>query len=328
MAPVYRPDVRELGLCEDKDNIYNMPINCAYYVQMSDLLQNLRTFVHVAERLNFSTVAAESHASHTTIARRIDQLEAHFGTRLLLRSTRRLALTREGERLLDHARAVIEEIDHAEADLGGEIAARGIVRVGVTTALGLHYADRIATLHARHPDLRIEFAVADWQNSLDETGLDLALRVGDPAPEADTARMLGPIERVLVASPTYIATHGTPLTPADLLGHACIAYGYGPGQTVWEFAGERLRVRGPFRANSSEAVYRATLSGLGIALLPEIQVRRDLAAGTLRRVLPDCAIAPLTLSVTHRFAGLRMPVRVRIVLDFLIDRFPQGSNPD
>ncbi|RZF65270.1 LysR family transcriptional regulator [Sphingomonas populi] len=295
---------------------------------MSDLVQNLRTFVHVAERLNFSTVAAQSHASHTTIARRIDQLEAHFGTRLLLRTTRRLALTREGERLLDHARAVIEEIDHAEADLGGEARARGVVRVGVTTALGLHYAERIVGLHAQHPDLRIEFAIADWQDTLDEAGLDLAVRVGDPAPEAAYASPLGQIARVLVAAPAYLAAHGAPATPADLLAHACIAYGYGPARATWDIAGQPLRVGGPFRANSSEAVYRAVASGLGIGLLPHIQVSGDLARGVLHPVLSGCDIAPLTLSVTHRYARLRMPVRVRAVLEFLVAQFPHGPNPD
>lgn len=291
---------------------------------MSDFLQNLRTFVRVAERLNFSTVAAEHHASHTTIARRIDQLEGHFGARLLHRSTRRLALTREGERLLDHARAVIEEIDHAEADLGGGVVARGIVRVGVTTALGLHYADRLPSLCARHPDLRVEFAVADWQDNIVEAGLDLALRVGETGAETTQVQPLGPIERVLVATPTYLGKRGVPQAPADLLGHDCIAYGYGPMRTAWGIAGETLRVRGPFRANSSEAVYRAVASGLGIGLLPLIQVRREIAVGSLRMLLADCAIEPLALSVVHRFAGLRMPTRVRVLLDFLVDQFPAG----
>ncbi|PZU08174.1 LysR family transcriptional regulator [Sphingomonas sp.] len=294
---------------------------------MSDLLLNLRSFVRVGERLNFSTVAVESHASHTTIARRIDQLEAHFGTRLLHRSTRRLALTREGERLLEHARTVIEEIDHAEADLGGEVMVRGVVRVGVTTALGFHYADRLTSLRARHPDLRVEFAVADWQEDIAAAGLDLALRVGEPAPEADHVRPLGVMERILVAAPAYLAVRGTPACVADLHAHDCIAYGYGPSRSRWGVGGEQLRVDGPFRANSSEAVYRAVAGGLGIGLMPTIQVRRDIVAGALRVVLPDVPIEPLSLSVSHRFAGVRMPARVRAMLDFLVDEFPARGRP-
>lgn len=294
---------------------------------MTDLVQNLRSFIRVAERLNFSTVATESHASHTTIARRIDQLEAHFGVRLLHRSTRRLALTREGERLLDHARTVIEEIDHAEADLGGELLVRGVVRVGVTTALGLHYADRLTQLRARHPDLRIEFAVADWQENMVDAGLDLALRVGEPAPEAANMRALGLIRRVLVAAPAYLDRRGPPETSADLHRHDCIAYGYGPTRSLWGIDGDQLRIDGPFRANSSEAVYRAVAGGLGIGLLPFIQVQRDIAAGTLRTVLTEAAIDPLLLSVSHRFAGVRMPARVRAMLDFLVDHFPGESVP-
>ncbi|WP_157219842.1 LysR family transcriptional regulator [Flavisphingomonas formosensis] len=294
---------------------------------MSDLVQALRTFVRVAERLNFSTVATQSNASHTTIARRIDQLEAHFGARLLNRSTRKLTLTREGERLLDHARVVIEEIDHAEAELGGEAAARGVVRVGVTTALGLYYAGRMIALHARHPDLRVEFSVTDWQGSLVESGLDLALRVGDPAPAAPDVRPLGPFGRLLVAAPAYLDMRGAPVYPEDLLAHDCITYGYGPSRAQWEVGGQMLRIAGCFRANSSEAVHRAVISGLGIGLLPAIQVREDVAAGRLAIILPDAAIPPLQLAVAHRFAGMRLPMRVRVVLDFLVDHFPAGEEP-
>ncbi|PZU59537.1 MAG: LysR family transcriptional regulator [Sphingobium sp.] len=288
---------------------------------MSDLVQSLRTFVRVAEHLNFSAVAAQSHASHTTIARRIDHLEAHFGTRLLNRSTRRLTLTREGERLLDHARAVIEEIDHAEAEVSGDPVARGIVRMGVTTMLGLHYAALLPVLHARHPALKVEFAVSDWQDSLIDTGLDLAIRVGEEGADAAVV-LLGPVDRVVVASPAYLSDRGMPSDVAALSAHECIAYGYGPSQTVWEIGRQQLRIDGCFRANSSEAVHRAVVSGLGIGLLPRLQVRNDLLSGTLVALLPGVAIAPLTVSVIHRFAGVRLPVRVRAVLDFLADQFP------
>ncbi|TZG28921.1 LysR family transcriptional regulator [Sphingomonas montanisoli] len=293
---------------------------------MTDLVQALRTYADVAAEGSFSRVAERSGASHTTIARRIDFLEAHFGARLLHRSTRRLTLTHEGLRLLDHARTVIEAVDNARSELGDRKSARGVVRVGVTTALGLHYAGRLADLRARHPELRIEFAVADWQGELRETGLDLALRVGDPAPESLFAEPLGLIRRSLVATPLYLGQRGTPDGADDLREHECIAYGYGPAPSVWDVGGVQIPATGAFRANSSEAVYRAVTHDLGIGLLPDIQVAEAIAEGRLTRLLPGIAIEPLRLSVVHHFPGRQMPFRVRAVLDFLHRAFPGAGD--
>ena len=291
---------------------------------MTDMIEALRTFVRVGERLNFSAVAIELNASHTTIARRIDFLETRFGARLFHRSTRALALTDEGLRLLDHGRAILEDVEQAELDLSQRDAGvRGVVRVGVTTALGLHYAEHLATLHARHPSLRIEFAVADWRNNMAEEGLDLALRVGETSPGMEGIALLGAIDRVLVAAPVYLEERGAPDRPEDLYRHECIAYGYGPSPAVWDVSGLRLRVSGCFRANSSEAVYRAVLSGIGIGLLPLIQVQRDLAVGGLRPLLDRFTIDPLIVSVVHRFGRTGLPPRIRVIRDFLIEHFPQ-----
>jgi DNA-binding transcriptional LysR family regulator len=286
---------------------------------MTDMVLALRTFAKVAETLNFTTVAQRSHASNTTIARRIDFLEGHFGVRLLHRTTRSLALTPEGERLLDHARAVIEEIDHAESDLAGTGDLGGVVRVGVTTALGLYYAERVIGLLREHPALRVEFAVSDWQDGLAGAGLDLALRVGDLGPEAHA---LGSLARVLVAAPDYLERRPALEAARDLLDHECITYGYGPSRTGWDIDDLRLKIGGSFRANSSEAVYRAVASGLGIGMLPLIKVRDDLESGRLVRILPTATIEPLVISVIDRFPNVRMPARVRAVLNFLIETFP------
>ncbi len=296
---------------------------------MTDMMLALRTFARVADRLSFTEAARQTHASHTTVARRIDFLEAHFGVRLLHRTTRQLALTEEGERLLDHARTILDEMEHVEADLtghAGDAGLRGVVRVGVTTALGLHYADRLIELIDAHPALRIEFAMADWQAKLAEEGLDLALRVGETSTEGGHLYPLGSLRRVLVAAPAYMARRPAPATARDLVAHECITYGYGPHRALWEVDGLELRVSGAFRANSSEAVHRAVASGLGIGLLPLIQVRDELDAGSLARILPRAVIPALRLSAACRFPGPRIPARVRVVLDFLKATFPDRDH--
>lgn len=293
---------------------------------MADMIEALRTFARMCERPSFTAVAAEMHASHTTIARRIDFLEAHFGVQLFRRSTRRLEPTQEAHDLLHHAHAVIDGLDEAEAALGRRRRMpAGTVRVGVTTALGFHYVERLGELLDAYPELRVEFVVTDWQRSLIAEGLDLALRVGEVEEETLVIRRLGPIGRVLVASGAYLAAHGHPARLDDLSAHQCITYGYGADPAAWEVDGRMLTVGGRFRADSSEAVHRAVSAGLGIGLLPAIRVAGEVASGHLIRLFADRPIPPLPLSVVHP-ANRNLPARVRVVLDFIARNFPDRSS--
>jgi len=287
---------------------------------MSDLIRSLRLFVRLSEEGNFSAVARRQNLSHTTIARAIDDLEAHFGVRLFQRSTRRLTLTRDGERLVEHAAAILDQVGQAEAELAGAVAARGLVRIGVTTALGLHYAQRLPALRAAHPGLQVEMLFADWRDVADDGGLDLWLTVG--ASDAPGALALGELPRVLVAAPAYLSGHGEPAGVADLAGHECLTYGYAARSAPWAVDGRELRVSGFLRANTSEAVLRAARAGLGIGLLPRIQVEEDLARGLLVELLPGARIEPLQIMAAHGFRRLRMPMRARVTMDFLAEHFP------
>lgn len=289
---------------------------------MSDLLIAMRAFVRLHEVPNFSRVAQEMHASHTTIARRLDQVEAHFGVLLFHRTTRRLVPTAEADRLLLHARAMLDALDAAEADFGpARDQPRGLVRVGLTTALGLHYVERLDELTVRHPGLQIDCAMTDWQRDVVEDRLDLALRVGPIGDDSLVVHPLGPLARRLVAHPAYLAQHGVPASVDALGDHQCIAYAYGDMPARWTIDGRERLVSGLFRSDNSEAVHRAALSGLGIALLPSIRVAADMVAGRLEAVLPDSVIAPLDIFAVHP-SHRRLPPRARLVLEFLKTHFP------
>lgn len=289
---------------------------------MSDLLIALRTFIRLAEVPSFSRVGKEMHASHTTIARRLDLVEAHFGVRLFHRTTRRLVPTADADQLLVHARVMLDALDMAEADFGPERdQPRGLVRIGLTTALGLHYVERLGDLHRLYPGLHIDCAMTDWQRDVVEDRLDLAVRVGPIGDESLIAHPLGRLARRLVAHPDYLASHGAPMSADDLTRHQCIAYAYGDMPTRWTIDGRERLVDGLFRSDNSEAVHRAALNGLGIALLPTIRVEGDMAAGRLAPVLPDSAIAPLDIFAVHP-SRRRLPPRARIILDFIKAHFP------
>lgn len=288
---------------------------------MSDLIRSLRLFVRLSEEGSFSALARRQNLSHTTIARAIDDLEGHFGVRLFHRTTRRLTLTSDGERLTEHAAAILDQVGQAEADLAGTLAARGLVRIGVTTALGLHYAQGLERLRARHPDLLVELLFADWRDVAEDGSLDLWLTVG--VASIPGAVLLGVLPRLLVAAPAYLARAGTPELVEDLGRHQCLTYGYAARSEPWPVDGRDWRVAGYLRANTSEAVLRATLGGLGIALLPRIQVEEHLSQGLLLQVLPDARIEPLSIMVAHGFHGMRVPMRARAAMDFLQEEFPR-----
>lgn len=288
---------------------------------MSDLIRSLRLFVRLNEEGSFSALGRRQNLSHTTIARAIGDLEQHFGVRLFQRTTRSQALTADGERLLEHAGAILDQMGLAEADLAGAVAARGLVRVGVTTALGFHYAQRLGSVAAQHPDLMIELLIADWRDAADHGGLDLWLWVGDGRSAAGST-LLGQLPRVLVAAPEYLAHHGMPTSGDDLIQHQCLTYGYAARAAPWPIDGRELEVSGFLRANSSEAVLRAMKGGLGIGLLPRIQVEEDLARGLVMQVMPNAEIPPIPVMLATGFRGMRMPMRARVVMDFLQAGFP------
>ena len=293
---------------------------------MSDLLLSIRTFIRLCEKPSFTRVAAEMHASHTTIARRLDQVEAHFGTVLFHRTTRRLVPTPEADQLLVHARTLVDALEVAEQELRpvqGDVS--GTVRIGVTTALGLYYLGLLSLLSDQHPGLRIDIAMTDWQRDLVQDRLDLALRVGPVGDDMLVVHRLGALPRMLVAHPDYVARHGLPTSADDLPSHRCIAYGYGDLPAKWTVDGRDQLISGPFRSDNSEAVHRAALAGLGIAMLPAVRVADDLEAGRLVRVLPASQIDPIDILAVHP-ALKRMPARARLVLDFLKANFP-GDPP-
>lgn len=286
---------------------------------MSDLIRSLRLFVRLTEEGSFSALGRSQNLSHTTIARAISDLELHFGVRLFQRTTRRQVLTTDGERLLEHAVAILDQVGLAESDLAGAVAARGLVRIGVTTALGLHYAERLGRLSEQHPELLVEWLMADWHDATDHGGLDLWLWVGEDGAEGT---LLGHLPRILAASPGYLRRHGVPVSVSDLAGHQCLAYGYAARPSPWLLEGKEFSLTGFLRANSSEAILRAARGGGGIGLLPRIQVEEDLARGLLTHVLPQVAIPPVAVLIAHGFRGMRMPMRTRVALDFLVEHFP------
>lgn len=251
---------------------------------------SLLVFARVLDCGGISQAAAELELSRSAVSRRLAELEARLGVRLLARSTRRLAATEAGDALLQHCRRIIEEARAASDAVGGAGGAKGLLRVSLPPTLGkLLILPRLGGFLERHPEIALQVLVTDLPFAEITRKVDIAVRIVQGAPEGFVSRSLCPVAWVLVAAPDYLAARGMPATPADLAGHDALLFGALTHPASWSFGEERIRVRGRVRANNLEALGLLAEQGLGLALLPDYAAAPALAAGRLVALLPGMA---------------------------------------
>ena len=289
-----------------------------------DLLGALGVLVRVVETGSFSAVARERELSQAAVARQISQLEEHFGVRLFHRTTRKLSLTDDGQMLLGLARPILDSVEGLEAALGRQSAsAVGLVRVGVTVTASRFLAQRLPTLLAGHPGLKVELVVGDRFGDMIDDRLDLALRLGEITDSSLVMRRSWTAERIVVAAPSYVARHGTPSVPADLERHTCIVHDIGTDSDVWTFVmpegPQEVRVRGGFLANDVRAIRQAAEIGYGIAFLPLLEAFDDLHSGELVRLLSGFPTPGFPVSLVYPSRRHLAP-RTRLVLEFILEQ--------
>jgi DNA-binding transcriptional LysR family regulator len=294
-----------------------------------DLLGALGALVRVAETGSFSAVARERQVSQSAVTRQIALLEQHFGVRLFHRTTRRLSLTDDGERLLGHARTVLDAVEGMEEELGHQRSTpTGLVRVGVRSAGARFLASRVPLLLARHPGLKIELVVHDQFGDMVEERLDLALHYGELNDSSLRVRRVRMINLAVVAAPRYLEEHGVPLTPPDLANHTCLIHDSGPDSDLWHFTRGNetisVRVSGSFIANNTAPVRVAARAGYGIAMLPELQVVDDVHSGELVHLLSEYPSQRVPLSLVYP-SRRNLASRTRVVMEFLLEQVRQLS---
>ncbi|HVJ61175.1 MAG TPA: LysR family transcriptional regulator [Tahibacter sp.] len=256
-------------------------------------LNGVAVFVHTVRAGSFAGAARRLGLPSNTVSRRVQQLEAELGTRLLQRSTRKLSLTAAGREFFDRSVSGVEEIESARQDLtDASREPRGTLRVAAVADFLEHFTlDRVAAFLARYPRLSLEFKLDDAPVDLIGEGYDLALRAGALPDSSLVARKLADAEKILVASPAYLAARGMPARVAELAAHDCINMPSGGARTTWRLDGphgvEEARVTGRFSANTAQSLRRAAHAGLGVALLPSMLVDADIATGALVHVLPE-----------------------------------------
>jgi DNA-binding transcriptional LysR family regulator len=291
----------------------------------------MAVFERVAERGSFAGAAEDVDLSPSAVAKLITRLEHRLGVRLINRTTRRLALTAEGEIYLDRVREILGAIEAAESEIASARASpRGHLRVHTLPVIAAHeLAPAVPEFCARYPHITFDFMVTNRNVDLVGENIDVSLRIGPLADSGLISHKIVDLSRIVCASPGYLARHGRPAGPADLAHHACLTLSRNPGSTSWPFRVDgkltRIDVKGPISADSADMLLQLATEGAGILRLSEHVVARAIHAGLLEPLLQD-AHEPETYTLfALQPPGRHQVPKVRVFIDFLIERL--GSAP-
>jgi DNA-binding transcriptional LysR family regulator len=287
---------------------------------------DLILFVRVVDAGSFSHAAERANLPKSTLSRRLTLLEEALGEKLFVRSTRRVAITAFGERILEHARRLVDETEEVAAlAQHRQETPRGELRVSMPPDLiEFEFAAFCQAFQARYPEIRLRIDLSPRRVDLVSERFDVAVRAALHLPDDATlvARQLCDLRQGLFASPDYLAEHGTPQTPDDLVRHACLALAGNDGETTpWVLTRADARweqvVQGPLVCNSPRLQREMALRGAGIAALPTDTSLGDcIGNGRLHRVLPDWWLP--TAGLWCVMPGRRlMPARTRVFVDML-----------
>lgn len=287
----------------------------------------MEVFARVAEQGSLSGAARVLGLTPSSISRIITRIERRIGTRLLLRTTRAITLTAEGEAYLRGARRILADMAEVEDAITDQGAPRGRLRVSAALAHGrLLIVPLIAAFSARYPAIVVDLRLGDEVVDILGGQADVAIRFGPLADSPLTARHIGSTGQVIVASPDYLARHGTPRVPQDLLNHNCLRFNFRRATPDWPFRLDgrdfSLKVAGTIEGNSGEALSQFARLGAGIARIGAFSVADDLEHGHLVPLLE--AYNPGDAEPIHAVfvGGASMPARVRAFIDFLVEHHP------
>ncbi|PNG25436.1 LysR family transcriptional regulator [Methylocella silvestris] len=290
-----------------------------------DRLETMALLLKAVEAGSLSAAGRSLGLPLATLSRKISDLEAHLGARLLIRSARRLELTDAGRSYALACKRILEEVDDAERAAGGEYRApKGELTITAPIVFGrLHGAPVIAEFLKAYPEIDVRLLLGDRIVSLVEDRVDLAIRIGDLPDSSLVARRIGAVRRVICASPAYFAARGAPLRPEDLSAHDCISFEAMTSSTQWRFGAGKARqsvpVHSRFVVNTAEAAIEAAIAGVGLTCVLSYQAARALADGSLALALEDFEPPPSPVNLVH--AGEHVaPLKLRAFLDFAAPR--------
>lgn len=291
----------------------------------TDRAHALALFAAVVKHGSFSAAGRALDMSPSAVSRAIDRIEMRLGVRLLLRSTRALSLTAEGQAYLQTARRILADLDDSEQQIADQGAPRGRLRISAALSHGrLCVVPLLGEFAALYPHILIDIALTDALVDVAGGQADVAVRFGPLADSSLTARKLGETGRVIVASPDYLGAHGAPQVPEDLHRFNCLNFNFRRAEPVWPFRREgrdfALTVKGSIEANNGETLGQLAAAGVGIARVGSFSVAEEIASGRLVPILEE--FNPGDVEQIHAVfvGGASTPARVRVFVDFLAAR--------
>lgn len=296
---------------------------------------DLAFFSMVASAPSLGAAARELGVTTAAVSKRLAQLEARMGMPLLIRTTRRMGLTPDGEVYLEHARRILGEIEDMEELLGMSLQTpKGLLRVNATLGFGRrHVAPVISRFARKYPDIQVQLQLSVNPPPVSDDSWDVCIRFGEPPDARVIARHLADNRRLLCAAATYLDAHGTPKVPRDLMRHDCIGIRQGDeAYGVWRLstgrgrqaAVEAVKVSGSLATNDGEIAVSWALDGHGILMRAEWDIRRYLQSGRLIQVLPQYHTPDADIHAVYPERHQRT-ARVRAFIDFLTTSFAQRS---
>jgi DNA-binding transcriptional LysR family regulator len=292
-----------------------------------DRLRAFEVFATVVGRGSFTRAADALDTSPANVTRYINELEAHLGTRLLNRSSRKLSLTESGEALYERSKSILEEVADAEAlASSATLQPRGRLRINAPVSFGIR---QLAPLWPRfmqsYPDVELDIALSDRVVDIVEEGYDLAIRISRTGPATHAARKLATSRNIVCAAPAYLKEHGTPQVPAELAAHRCLGYTYAATANEWHFVDGQarphtVRVNYVMHANNGDTAREAALAGQGVIWQPAFLVGDDLREGRLVPLLPGYRMPDIDVLAVYP-SRRHLSAKVRVMVDFLVEAF-------
>ncbi|MDD2054583.1 LysR family transcriptional regulator [Pseudomonas putida] len=269
-----------------------------------DTLQNMRAFSTVAQAGSFTAAAVQLDTTTANVSRAVSNLEAHLQTRLLNRTTRRIALTEAGKRYLLRCEQILAYVEEAEAEASDAHARpSGQLKMHTMTGVGQHFVvDAIARYRKTHPDVTFDLTLSNRMPDLLDEGYDVSIVLASELPDSGfVSQRLGITYSIVCASPAYVKANGAVNKPSDLLNHACLRL-VSPVIALekWQFDGpegqEQVVINSsPFLVNSADAMKTAIISGMGVGVLPVYAAIESLRNGSLVRMMPSYRSQELNL---------------------------------
>ena len=292
-----------------------------------DRLSEMETYICVVDQGGFTDAAERLKISKSAVSKHVSSLETRLGVRLLNRTTRRVSPTEIGLAYYDRARKVIS--DAAEADdlvTAMQSTPRGLLQISAPLSFGIHHgAPAVARFMEDHPDVSVNLVLNDRRVDLVSEGFDLALRIGNLTDSSLMSRKIAETDQLMIASPAYLAKHGTPQKIDDLMDHQLLHYSISAQGNYWRVmspTGEERQIRVGARlvANNGDVLLRSAIEGIGIAQLPSFFLSKALATGELTQVLSDHPTTKMGVHVVYP-PGRYVQPKTRAFIDFMAQYF-------